>query len=222
MAPDVFVSIGRTATRPQEAFAKAVERELIERQLRPRYGKWSSVQPLKAVEEVMDECAGAVIVAFERVFVESGLELRGSKANQKSLSDQGIPTVWNQIEATMAYTKGQPLLVLVEDGLRTEGLLEDRYDWTVQWLPLRPAALRSEGCSAIIDDWRRRVEAFEAKRKAVASAAGSQGGGDLSKRSIGELLAELKPGQAWALLTVIVTGLVALAGTAFALGAKFG
>ena len=56
----------------------------------------------------------------------------GKPEGANLLENEGLPTVWNQIEAAMAYTLGRPLLVIVEDGLVSEGLLEGKYDWIVQ------------------------------------------------------------------------------------------
>lgn len=58
--------------------------------------------------ELMDECAGTVILAFERTQIVQALEKRGSK-DERQLADLKLPTVWNQIEATVAYSKGHPL-----------------------------------------------------------------------------------------------------------------
>lgn len=78
----------------------------------------------------MNECRGTVIIAFERLYVAEGEEKRGS-AECKSVKREIMPTVWNQIEAAMAYVLNQPLLVIMEEGSRTEGLLEAEYDWYV-------------------------------------------------------------------------------------------
>ena len=68
----------------------------------------------------MQECVGTVIIAYERIHLATAVEKRGSP-KEKPLDGLNLPTVWNQIEATMAYTLGHPLLVLVEKGLKYEG-----------------------------------------------------------------------------------------------------
>ncbi|MEI9810933.1 MAG: hypothetical protein WDO16_25330 [Bacteroidota bacterium] len=50
-----------------------------------------------------------------------------------ALIDTKYPTPWNQIEAAMAYTKGHPLMLIIEKGLKSEGLLEKGNDWYVLW-----------------------------------------------------------------------------------------
>lgn len=125
------------------SFVSSVERLLLQHGMQPRRAQFSSVQPLKKIEEVMRECAGTIIIAFERVFVERGCELRGGE-NEKFWEGERLPTVWNQIEAAMAYGMAHPLLVLCEAGLRIEGLLDDRYDWYVQRIALDQKLLWSE------------------------------------------------------------------------------
>jgi len=77
---------------------------------------FSSKQPLVAIKELMHECAGSIIMAYERTHLVEAIDKRGSPQEAR-LQGLNLPTVWNQIEATMAYTLGHPLLVVVEDGL---------------------------------------------------------------------------------------------------------
>jgi hypothetical protein len=155
----------------------------------------------------MDECSGAAVIAFERTRIESGTE------EAAEISNQALPTVWNQIEATMAYSLGKPLLVIGEEGLRSEGLLESRYDWFVQWLPLEEEALRTPECIGIIEDWKKRVLRHNESRAEV-----DQPEKDIGDKTIAELLGELRPGQARAL----VLGAVGVIGAAFSLGVTLG
>lgn len=146
MNKNVFISVGRTVTEEQEAFVRALEEQIRSQGLIPRAvgrSDFSSSHPLKFIQELMNDCVGTVIIAFERVKVIDGLERRGS-SEEKPLSNQILPTVWNQIEAAMAYVLGHPLLVIVEKGSRNEGLLEAGYDWYVQHVDLSPSALSSK------------------------------------------------------------------------------
>jgi len=67
-----------------------------------------------------------------------------------------LPTPWNQIEAAMAYAAGLPFLVIVEKGLREEGLLDRGYDWYVQTITPDIAALVSTEFNGILASWRTR------------------------------------------------------------------
>lgn len=212
MDVDVFVSVGRTTTDEQETLVQAVERCLRERGLRPHTlgrSDWSSAQPLRAIEELMRRCSGTAVIAFERLRIDEGTDL-GASGGERALSDERLPTTWNQIEATMAYALGHPLLVLAE-----EGLLESRYDWMVQWTPLDPDAVDLNPCRGMVEDWKQRVLEFHARRR---DAAESQEPVDLAKKSVGDVVGMLRPGQLYALAGSSVTVL----GGAFALGAAIG
>jgi hypothetical protein len=220
MAIDVFLSVGRTTSPEQEQFVKALEGSLLAHELHPvalGRNEWSSEQPLRAIRERMETCSGSVIVAFERTHIREGVD-RGRSESDNLLSERGLPTVWNQIEAAMAHTLGHPLLVIVEDGLVSEGLLEARYDWMVQWLPLDPAALETAECRGIIDDWKRRVVATHEQR----TPGDEQAPSDIGDRTIGEIIGELRPGQLRALLIGTATMVTAIAGTAFSVGVRLG
>ena len=164
MAIKVFVSVGRTSTTRQEEFVSGIERYMLDHGLLPQaLGRnyWSSQQPLKAIVELMNQCAGVAIIAFERLRIMEAFDRRGSEG-EKKLVDFALPTVWNQVEAAMAYMRGLPLLVIVEDELKQEGLLEAGYDWYVQRLPADPQAIADREFRGIFDDWRSRVEAYSA------------------------------------------------------------
>lgn len=158
-APKVFVSVGRAFTPEQEAFLSAFEHFLTDQGLAPQIVNrtvFSAGQPLKFIESLMTECAGTVVVAFERLYIREGQEKRGSEA-ERPLQEVKVPTVWNHIEAAMAYVLKHPILVVVEDGLRSDGLLEAGYDWYVQTIPLDPARLADREFVGRFSDWKTRV-----------------------------------------------------------------
>lgn len=164
MAMKVFLSVGRTSTSAQEDFVRAIEAYLEAHGFTPQtVGRtyFSSLQPLKTIETLMDECCGTIIVAYERVYIADAVERRGS-AGANALREIKLPTVWNQIEATMAYARGQPLLVMVEHGIRAEGLLERGYDWYVQSVDLDRSALTTPEFLGVFADWKKRAEQYQA------------------------------------------------------------
>lgn len=219
MATNVFVSVGRVSTPEQEKFVSAIEQYLRDHGFEPRIvgrNAFSSLQPLKFVEQLMRECSGTVIIAFERIYVQEGVEKRGSDA-QKTIRETKIPTVWNQIEAAMAYVLGHPLLVIVEDGLRSEGLLETGYDWYMQWIKLDASTLNTREFGGVFGDWKTRVENFQkAEPKKQPQSV------DPEKLTLGQILGSLKPSQLWALIITLVGAISAIATTAYKLGAMFG
>ncbi len=213
MTTDVFVSVGSTFTEGQEDFVREVERLLWEHDLRPRTlgrAEWSSEQPLRAVEAIMDECDGAVVVAFERWYLQDATEQRGGD-KERVVRGGSLPTVWNQIEAAMAYVKRLPLLVIVERGLIPEGLLEGRYDWYVQVLPLELQALRTPEALGRLADRQIRVEAARLDRQAAGRRRPAP---DPSSITVAELLGAMRPAQIWAILAA-ASGLLV---SAFLLG----
>jgi pimeloyl-ACP methyl ester carboxylesterase len=153
----VYLSVGSGRTEHQEAFVTAIKNHFLSRDLEAttvEYG--TNKQPLKDVEQRMSRCYGAVVLAFERTRIEHGLSRPGTQL-QIELKDVRLPTVWNQIEAAMAYTRGLPLLVLVEHGLQDEGMLESRYDWRVKRVNVEHPIVSDPDFLGMFEDWRRSV-----------------------------------------------------------------
>lgn len=211
----VFLSAGASANAEAAAFADAVRTRLRAAGLEPRtVGEdyWDNSRPLHGASKLMALCHGAVILALERYYFESGFENRGEGGRDEvRLGETLMPTVWNQIEGTMAYVRGIPLLVISDQALLRDGLLEDGYDWYVLKVDCTPECLASPEFNGVFESWRRQVEKYEHKLDPPASKTM-----DPATRSVGELIAELKPSQLWAVLTALAGALAA----AFALGAK--
>jgi len=206
---NVFVSVGGAATEQQEAFVRAVEDRLrIEGLIPHTVGRntFSADAPLKTVTELLDKCSGTVVIALERSYFAAGIEKRGGP-KERALSDVRLPTPWNQIEAAMTYARGLPLMIVVEAGLKSEGLLERGYDWYVQWVKPEAAALNSNEFNGVLASWKHKMVAMPKKGIQSKTAA------DLS---VAELLGSLKPAQLWSVLVA----LAAIVGGAFALGGK--
>jgi hypothetical protein len=206
----VFVSVGGTANDAQESFVRAVEDRLRSEGLIPyTVGRntFSSDSPFKAVTELMNRCSGVVVIALERLYVAQGSEKRGGP-NEVGLSDVKIATSWNQIEAAMAYCRGFPLLVLVEEGLRADGLLEKGFDWYVQTIKLDPSSLHTQVFNGVLASWKDKLRA-----RAEHQTTGTVSPTELT---VGQLLGALKPAQLWSVLAALAGVVVA----AFALGAK--
>ena len=166
---DVFVSVGRTSGEEQEAFVRSVEHLLEDAGFKPRTlgrTEFSSEKPLERVMDIMSGAAGAVVIALKRKCIQQGVELQGTDPARVIVNER-LPTVWNQIEAAMAYVLGLPLLVVVEDGLHAEGLLEAKYDWFVQCVELERATLETREFRGVFRDWAER-----ARRHATAYEAG--------------------------------------------------
>lgn len=206
---NVFVSVGGTATTEQEVFVRALEDRLRSEGLIPHTvgrNTFSADAPLKTVTELLDKCSGTLVIALERSYFASGTEKRGGPKATK-LTDIKLPTPWNQIEAAMTYARGLPLMVVVEAGLKSEGLLERGYDWYVQWVQLEASALHSTEFNGVLASWKQKM--IEGKKNASTTKA-------VSDLTISELVGGLKPAQLWGALGALAT---LLAG-AFAIGGK--
>jgi hypothetical protein len=206
---NVFVSVGGTATEQQEAFVRSVEDRLRSEGLVPHTvgrNTFSADAPLKAVTQLLDQCSGTVVIALERSYFASGTEKRGGP-KEAALSDVKLPTPWNHIEAAMAYTRGLPLMVIVEAGLKSEGLLARGYDWYVQSVKPEAAALHTNEFNGVLASWKQKM--VETPKRASASKSPS----DLT---VAELLGGLRPVQLWSVLVAFA----AVVAGAFALGGK--
>ncbi|MGR0218651.1 hypothetical protein [Agromyces sp. ZXT2-6] len=190
----------------------AVEERLRAIGLSPRTigrNTFSADAPLRAITDLMDQCDGAVVIAVERFYFPEGEERRGSP-RQSGLTDVCMPTAWNQIEAAMAYSRRLPLLVIVDQNVRADGLLEKGNDWYVQDLPIEPASLSTPAFNGILESWRSRLRAREHDKSAPVKTA------DPSSMTLGQIVGALKPGQFWATMVALAGALTA----AFVLGAN--
>lgn len=213
----IFVSVGKTSTSQQEDFVVAVENRLRAEGLSPHTigrNTFSADAPLRKIKELMLECSGTVVIALERTYFPEGTERRGHPNEQNELKNVKFATPWNQIEAALAYCNEHPLLVIVERGLRSEGLLEKGYDWYVLQAPASPSSLASPEFNGVFSDWKERVIARSKLRLNSSEQASPLK--HPSQLTIRELLGSLNPGQLWSVATALAA---ALAG-AFALGAN--
>lgn len=155
----VFLSVGGGRSEQQEAFVSAIKKFCSTRSIEAKtVDEYTSTnrQPLKDVEYRMNRCYGAIVLAFERAHVESGVWRRGAP-QQRPMKDVRFSPVWNQIEAAMAYTRGLPLLVIAEKGLESEGLLESKYDWRVKWVSIDQSVVQDPEFRGMFEDWRQQV-----------------------------------------------------------------
>lgn len=215
MGRDVFLSVGATANNMQEDFVQAIEARLRIEGLTPNTvgrNTFSVDSPLTTVAQLMDRCVGTVVVALERSYYPSGVEKRGGAA-EVELSETKLATPWNQIEASFAYSRGMPLLVVVEKGLRLEGLLEPGNDWYVQSVPLDTAYLNSNEFNGILASWKGKIE----KSQSQPTPDSKTGPSEVDKMTIGQLVSTLKPAHLW---SVAISSAAVIAG-AFSLGARF-
>jgi hypothetical protein len=210
---NVFVSVGATATDEQEAFVRAVETRLQAEGLNPRTvgrNTFSYEAPLKTAVGLMDKCCGTVVIALERMYFQGGIEKRGGP-RETQLKEVKLPTSWNQIEAAMAQSRGHPLLVIAEIGLKSEGLLEAGFDWYVLRVKPESASLNTAEFNGALAAWKEKI--MQSPPRQPPPGPGKVSVTDLT---IGDLLKSMKPGQLWGLLGAIA---LLIAG-AFTVGTK--
>lgn len=208
---DVFVSVGEVFAEHQETFVHAVEERLRSEGLIPHTvgrNTFGADAPLKTITELMRTCTGVVVIALERCYIVSGSERRGGD-NETRLADVKLATPWNQVEAAMAYSRGLPLMVIVEVGVKNEGLLARGYDWYVQVVKPEPAALNSSEFNGVLASWKQKVV-----KGSVEGAVDRHL--DLDKMSFFDLIRSLKTSHLWSVLSA----LSAIVAGAFVLGSK--
>ena len=205
---NIFVSVGSTANQAQENFVKAIEDRLRTEGLNPQtVGRtyFTADSPFIGINKLMDTCQGVVVIALERINIEVGTDKRGG-ISEKPLTSVKIATPWNHIEAALGYAKKLPLLVIVEEGLRQDGLLENAFGWYVVSIPMDISKLTTQEFNGVVAAWKQKLSTASSNKT-------QQSVGDMS---VAQLLGSLKPAQLWAMLVA----LSAVIGGAFSLGAK--
>ena len=94
----VFISIGNRYLDQYTEFLDGLEDLLEKNGVRPRVMNktdYPTKSPLAKISEVLKECDGAIIVAFERIYIETGMEKRGSRPGGGApLKDTACTTPW--------------------------------------------------------------------------------------------------------------------------------
>ncbi|MBO6186807.1 MAG: hypothetical protein J6O88_19330 [Chryseobacterium sp.] len=212
----IFISVGGTSNTEQETFVKAVEDRLTSENLLPNTvgrNKFSADAPLKAVKELMDEGSGLIVIALERTYYENGLESRGGN-KEKVLQNIKYTTPWNQIEAGMAYVKGLPILVIIEDGIKIEGLLENGYDWYVLTVQPNQSSLSTKEFNGVLSSWKEKVEKYKEDKQRSIKINSLINPEELT---LGQIFRNLKASHLWSIILV----LVAIATAGFLIGKFF-
>jgi hypothetical protein len=216
MGNKVFISKGSNATNRQREYIDAVLDTLRLVGLNPRImneNEWSHSQPLKAIKRIIRECDGIVVIAFTRTRYDKGIEVRSE--DNKELNNISLPTPWNHIEAAIAYTFDLPILVIAENGLKSEGLIERGYDWQVYWSNWSPADVKSESFKGFLNSWKTDVTEY-AKSKAPVEA--KQIAIEPHKLTIGTVFKSMSVPQLWGLLGAFTSIISFVAVAAYKLG----
>jgi hypothetical protein len=205
-AHQIFLSVGNPDTSAQEQFISAIEDYLRSHNCEPQTvgrSKYSGRQPVQAARDTIGDCAGAVVVAFERTRILQGVD-RPEGARPTQIVDESHPTIWNHMEASMAYANNLPILTVVQRGVKRQGMLSSRLEWVAIEGDLDTGLLRTEMFRQVFAEWLSLVQAGNSKK--AADAKGEETGLDFGKLSVGFFLSRISIAQ----LIAIVTGACAL------------
>lgn len=158
MPINVFLSAGRPSSEAQERFIAGIESYLARKGLRARtVGRDASAhsQSLQRVDNLMERCAGTLVIALEHTLLEAAFERRGldnSHAISGSLADP-----WRHIEAALSYARRLPMLVIKEDCVREEGMLEGGHDWHVHSTEIDVGFVDTRAFEETFASWKKEV-----------------------------------------------------------------
>ncbi len=203
----VFVSVGAQYNDQQRAFVAAFDTFLVANGCRKlTVDDRRSDQPIFAAREMMQDADAVVVVAFTRYIVKTAVEKPGSP-EEKTLKNTRYPTIWNQLEAAMAFGLHLPLLVIIEDGLHQEAMLKDRHEFRTVITDLDPKLFSSDMFKDKFKHWMERVK--EPRNRITKNIADA---------TIGQLVSLMRPDQAWKIAGAIIGLVTAIATAAFWIG----
>ena len=241
----VFVSCATPHQIAQEDFISAVDAHLKSHGCEPitvGRTKYADRLAVEATRDCIAECHGAVIIATERMRVLKATKYPDPdrpKYAEEPIGKEAHPTIWNQMEAAMAYSKNMPMLILVQKGLKREGMLSDRFEWVGMEDDLSPALLRTEEFRQKFELWVKRVaRRVESERKEAEERARKESEEKARKeleekerrapeekkpgeRPFIEIVRSMTTKEVWAALLIVFGVFSGVATTAFKLGQSF-
>ncbi|MCX7748099.1 MAG: hypothetical protein N2645_14625 [Clostridia bacterium] len=125
-----FLSYARPYNDMQQIFLDRVIEEIKERLIFPRTlgrSDQNIEDPLTAIRRMILSSYGMLAIAFRRAFVKEAIS-RPQTDQQQIFQDFWLSSPYLQIEPSMAYQHGLPIMLMVEDGVSTNstfgGVLE--------------------------------------------------------------------------------------------------
>lgn len=120
----VFLSYATPYTELQQMFLTRVIKELREQLLFPRtlgVSEQTTESPLTAIKRIILSSFGMLSVAFHRVEIKDAVS-RPDTPREKVYTGGWISSPYLQIEPSMAYQQGLPLMILAEEGTILDGV----------------------------------------------------------------------------------------------------
>ena len=219
----IFLSCGTPYNSAQEEFLSAVEDLLRSRRCEPQtVGRsvYTHSQPVRGSCELISDCSGAVVIAFERLRISAAIERPGS-ARELEVHDWREPTVWNHMEAAMAYARELPILTIVERGVRRQGMLSERMEWVAIETEVDKTLLLTPRFQQAFEGWLKKVEMFSTKQNKILQASSNSTSLNLGDMTIKDILLQLKLEQIMK-ISGSLTGLISLVAAAAYAIAKHG
>ena len=202
----VFLSVGSTYCEKQEIFVSAFEAFLSQHgceRLTVGRGSYFASQPIVSALDLMQKADAVVVIAFTRLYVEKAIDKPGSESKVE-ISDRNYPTVWNQLEAAMAFGLRLPLLVILEDGVYQEAMLKDRFEYRAIVTNLDKNLFTKEEFIGIFQDW-----------KSIAENRQKEQYIDVNTLTIGKLIKGMRLQQLWQVGAAIFGLLITVIGATY-------
>ncbi|MFA4902555.1 MAG: hypothetical protein WC600_07395 [Desulfobaccales bacterium] len=209
---EVFLSCGTPHTQGQEDFISAIEAQLKSHNCTPQTvgrSSFSGRQPVEASRDLIGKCDGAIVIAFERIRIIEALD-KPDSPEQKEIKNESHPTIWNQMEAAMAYAQRVPILTFVQRGVKRQGMLSDRFEWMALETDLSPSFLKTDQFQQVFREWLSYIQKNSTSLQKVDL--------DPAELKVGVLLSHLKTKQLWALIVAVSSILAGVATLAYKAG----
>lgn len=94
-------------------------------------GDYDLSDSINYLKGMIRRCYGIVVVAFKQIYIESGYKKKGATNNcqfycseEEDISEQALTSPFCHIEGAIGLDNDLPLLILVEDGVREEGIIK--------------------------------------------------------------------------------------------------
>jgi hypothetical protein len=115
---------------------------------------YPSKAPLDEIIEIMEECQGAIVLGYPQIEVIEG-NLKGNKISEKLI----LGTEWNRVEASLAYAKSLPLLIIhhetVSRGIFEKGIM-NVFNHRVNLI--KPSWCMDEGLNGALNGWKKNCD----------------------------------------------------------------
>ncbi|BBF41597.1 hypothetical protein lbkm_0277 [Lachnospiraceae bacterium KM106-2] len=161
----IFLSYPKPFLKEQTEFIDRITDYLVQRGYEPRtlgITDMDEGQPLIAIQNLLSQCSGVLMVAFRRTLIKQGICKPQSDLKQQSSMIRGewITSPWCHIEASMASQTGLPILIFREKDVIADGILESKIlnDESIEFDLTQPSDREMKS-----KRWRKQLEEWQEK-----------------------------------------------------------